>query len=328
MKRAIETVPVRKYSLLLVLVLIWGGPLAAQEADPESLNRRGVEAGSEQNYDEARQNFTDAAREYDQLSSRVLHNRGRVYEEQGNIPAAVESYAEAVRRNPDQYQSLERLGYWKYKHGDYAEAVDLGERALSLDPDNPNVKGWIEDAYRKKIEDIEKTAARKQKDDRERYYTTDGDHFPPRYDPLDRHRTELHVTFDFMLRFSHDLEEETLGYEWTPGQIMNFPYTLSAVYRPYREWAFYGELSHQYTGAALPDVSGQSERFEVWYYWKKFIFGGGIFMHHYNGGFFNSEELSMMDLKAGGSLHYESRETVVDAVLYPRLIVPDGQWSS
>lgn len=295
--------------------------------NPESLNRRGVEAGEEENFDEARENFNRAADNYDGVSAQILHNRAMVYERQGNIPAAVQSYEEAVRRNPEQYQSLERLGYWKYKQGDFGEAVKLGEAALRLDPENEKVKQWIEEAYKKKIDSFQKSRPSSTSESG-KYYTTEGKHFPPRYDPLDLYRSELFVTFDASLVFQSEPAENSIAYKWTSGPITNFPYDLSVHYRPYKKWAFFLELEHPYTGASLPNVCGQSERAEARFYAGDFVFGGGFLLKHYQDDFFNNEELSMMDLKAGGSIHYESGDSIIDAIIYPRLIIPDGDWSN
>jgi tetratricopeptide (TPR) repeat protein len=295
--------------------------------NPESLNRRGVEAGEDKDYNEARESFNRAADQYNKQTALVLHNRALVFERQGNIPSAIESYAEAVRRNPQQFQSLERLGYWKYKQGKYTEAVELGEKALRRDPDNSKVKSWIEEAYRMKINSIEKKEYT-TKEEKERYFTTEGEHFPPRYNPLDPYRSTLFVTFDFLIRTQYNAADVEYSYKETPGIVMNFPYTLEAIYRPYQNWAFYGEIAHHYTGAALPDVTGQSERLEVRYYLGKFILGGGLFFHHYDNNFFESQNLSMTDLKAGGSIHFEESESIIDITLYPRLIIPDGEWNS
>lgn len=311
--------------ILVSICLCFNTSLYAQ--NPESLNRSGVEAGSEENYKRAHEKFKQAATQYDRTSARILHNRALAYEKQGNISDAIKAYDEAVRRNPEQYQSLERLGYWKYKRGEYKEAVSLGERALKRDPDNRKVKSWIEDAYRKKIDSISAKSPKRSTEDSAHYYTIKGDHFPPRYDPLDPFRAQVYITFDFLLKFRYQPEESKISHEWTPGHVMNFPYSLDASYRPDSNWALFCSINHPYTGAALPNVSGQSERLEARYYIGNFVLGAGVLLNHYNDSFFNGEELRMMDIKGGGSLHYEKGENTIDAVFYPRLLIPDGPWS-
>src|SRR5690242_15759598 len=65
-----------------------------------------------------------------------LH-RGHAFEVTGNFPAAVKELREAARLCPNSATAHSNLGWCLYKLGRLPEAVEAGQVALQLSPDNP-----------------------------------------------------------------------------------------------------------------------------------------------------------------------------------------------
>ncbi len=307
-------------AVLFVVQMFCASPvLSAQTSD--SLNKRGVERAKDGLHERARDDFSRAVSIYNRESARLLHNKGVMFEKRGNIDDAIAAFEEAVRRNPRQAVSFERLGYLNYKQGRYSKAVTYGEKALEIDPDNRQVKSWIHDAYRKKIDTIEPTEEKEVAVNRDPIWQGKSP-----YQRIDPYRGGFYGTFDFSLRFFYQPDEDSVsGYQKSEGILTNFPYLMQAYYRPFDKIGFFGSLEHPYTGLGFADVVSQSERVECLYYMGRLVVGGGLLLNHYDGNIFQDKKQTLHDYKLGGSLHYEGEDYIMDLLFYPRLLLLD--WS-
>jgi tetratricopeptide (TPR) repeat protein len=140
-------------------------PDAANAIDPKSINREGALMGEKKQYKEAIEQFDRAIEIYDKESARAYYNRGWAYELNGNIDKAIPDYEEALRRNPYQVISGEKLGYIYYKKGDYENAIRVGEIVLKYDPENEEVPKWLPDAYVKRMQNQKKIEKESKKNE-------------------------------------------------------------------------------------------------------------------------------------------------------------------
>lgn len=135
--------------LICLFLFIGAGALIAQTH--QEYNRKGVDYGKQNKYDDAIREFKKSLRISNRSSAKTLHNLAWALELTGRIREAIKHYRDAVRRNPRQLPSLERLGFLYYKSGKYVKAVKYGEKVIELDPTNSTVIEWLPDAYRKKL---------------------------------------------------------------------------------------------------------------------------------------------------------------------------------
>lgn len=135
--------------LLCLFLLICVVPLNAKT--PTDHNKKGIDYGKQNNYNEAIKEFKQSLRISNRSTAKTLHNLAWACELTGRIKEAIRYYREAVKRNPRQTPSVERLGFLYYKTEKYTLAVKYGERVLKLDPTNSTVIEWLPDAYRKKL---------------------------------------------------------------------------------------------------------------------------------------------------------------------------------
>jgi tetratricopeptide (TPR) repeat protein len=320
---------IRFWHILIVLgCVVSSSPILSQSSD--ELSRRAVELAGQKKYDQALELFRKAAAKQDADSARIFHNRGWLMEMQGNITAAMENYREAVRRNPNLSDSYERMGYWNYKAGKYADAVAMGEKVIKIDPANQDVKKWIADAYRKKMEHPgagqetklaeekaaptailpkkeEKTAAaapaEEKKEEKEK-------------------QVKIQSSFDLTIRSGYYYEKSKLKYVKTPGALFNLPYTFDLFFKPIPDsnTRFDFTTGNPYLGAAMPSVISQYERTEAVFAFGPFGIGTGILLSHYNDDFNFGEKKFMTDAKLGVVLEYTSNESVFSLHAYPRFI--------
>ncbi len=308
---------------VIILLLMYTGMLAAQTTT-DSFNKRGVDRGKDGRHEKAREDFTRAASIYNQESAKLLHNKGVMLEKRGNIEEALVAFEEAARRNPRQAVSFERLGYLNYKQGRYGKAVHFGEKTLEVDPDNRQVKTWIYDAYRRKVDTIDAVPYEGLVADREPLWQGSSP-----YKRIDPFRGTFYGTFDFDLRFFYQPESDSqIGYEKVEGIVANFPYRGQAYYRPFKKIGFYGLFEHPYTGVGLPDVISQSERLECLYYMGRLVIGGGLLLSHYQSDLLQNKNELLHDYKLGATVHYEGEDYIMDLLFYPRLLLLDLSYLS
>lgn len=95
------------------------------------------------------------------IDSRSQYQLGTLYEQQGKPAEAIAAYREALRLDPEDTRSLERMIMIYGARKDWPNAVDCAEHWQEIEPDSPQarfVKGWFEFAggeLRESAEDLE-----------------------------------------------------------------------------------------------------------------------------------------------------------------------------
>ena len=67
-------------------------------------------------------------------------NLGEIYINQGMYHQAINAYRQALRRDSNSFLALTGIGYCYYRLGDPARAREYWQKALRLDPDNPELR--------------------------------------------------------------------------------------------------------------------------------------------------------------------------------------------
>lgn len=293
-------------------------PLAAK--DSVSLNREGVEAGRQGNFDQALQKFNESVNKADKGAAKVYHNKGWLYEQEGNISEALKFYEKALERNPYQLPTLERAGYLHYVNGNFIRAVELGERGLKIDPDNESILKWISDAHAKKIKQQKETEEKKKEDEEKEKLE----------DEAEKERKEEQDLFSIKYfigsRVSYNLQKgDGFSYQSTDGLFgYNLPNMLYMSFTPKEKFEFYLETGTPYNGALLSDVQNWYERFEFIYRNGTICLGAGIMGSHYNNNTFYGETKKLDDYKLGFVIKKKAAKYSFEAILYPRMIPADA----
>jgi hypothetical protein len=312
--------------LLVAAVFVWiAAPVFSQTA--EELNRRGADLAAKKQYDQALELFRRAAAMQDAQSAKVFHNRGWVMELQGNVNGALENYREAVRRNPNLADSYERMGYWAYMAGKYADAVAMGEKVIKIDPSNQDVKKWIADAYRKKLEHPGVPESIEEKPSP----TTVATEPKPQEKKPDaaapekkeeKKQIKLQATLDLTARTGYYYQNSKFKFVNTDGALINLPYTIDFFFKPLpgSDTRFEFVTGNPLLAAGIPRTVNQFERTEAVFSFGPFGVGGGILISHYNDSFNFDKKISLTDVKIGPILEYATNETVFSIRAYPRFI--------
>jgi tetratricopeptide (TPR) repeat protein len=311
---------------LICLVVFTAPPLFAQTA--EELNRQGVELAEKKRFEEALEIFRKATAQQDKHSAKAFHNRGWVLELQGNIPGALENYREAVRRDPELADSYERIGYWQYRAGKYADAVAMGEKVLHIDPANEDVKKWIYDAYKKRTEKPGQITDPSLLD-KPSPTTVIVEPKPAKETPVaetkpDEKKYEAKVfgSLDFTIPIGYYYDDKKVKYVKKGRTKGNIPYTAQFYMKPIpgSSTRFAMTAGKPYLGAGMPDVIAQYERAEAVFNVGPFGVGCGLLISHYYSDFNFGKKASLTDVKLGAILEYESKDTVLSLVAYPKYI--------
>lgn len=72
----------------------------------------------------------------DDLEGAILHERGQMYVDQGNCPAAREAELEVIRRHPGFMPARNNLALVNWTEGNVEEAIATSKAVLDSDPDN------------------------------------------------------------------------------------------------------------------------------------------------------------------------------------------------
>ncbi|MCX8123982.1 MAG: tetratricopeptide repeat protein [Spirochaetes bacterium] len=298
---------------------------AVYAQDPEDLTREGVELGRKQKYEESLQKLDESIKIYNVRSAKTLHNMGYVYELKGDIANAIPAYEEAVRRNPIQIPSLERLGYLYYKTGLFDKAVATGEQVLKLDPKNQEVIKWLPDAYKQKLiaqaqKQMEERAAQEEKK-AVKEVTAEEEK------PKETKRI-LRATVDGMFRVGYFLDSRGFEIVSDNGLGPNIPVQAFIDAGPFDGWEARVTTGNPYYGALLPDVNAWMEKVEGLFNAGGYYLGFGMLgNHHRSGGLFGQDE-HINDYKLGMVFGFTQDKAKIDIALYPRLIMRDGEKSS
>jgi len=80
------------------------------------------------------------------------YSRGGEYFQEGNYEDAILEFEESIQYNPEIWQTYQFLGSALYAQGREAAAVRAWEKCLELNPDNEDLKKWLEEHHQKKRE--------------------------------------------------------------------------------------------------------------------------------------------------------------------------------
>ncbi|MGL4368999.1 MAG: tetratricopeptide repeat protein, partial [Spirochaetota bacterium] len=327
---------IKEFLLISVFCLLSS---AAFSQTSEDYNRRGVEFADRKMYGEALDMFRKAAAMQDGNSAKAFHNRGWIMELQGNIPGALENYREAVRRNPNLADSYERMGYWYYRAGKYADAVAMGERVLRIDPSNQEVKSWLSDAFKQKMErpsapaesdfltqkpspTAEKPAEKNQASDNKPAAETQKAGEKEALPAVPEIPPRMFFNFDFTMRPGYDYRKDSLKYYSTEGVVVNIPYNILLLFKPIpgSDSRFSFSAGNPYLGAVMPQVINQYEKVDAVLALGPIGVGGGILLSHYSNNLFFGKSMTMTDVKLGAIFEYRDKETSISLTAYPRAI--------
>ena len=310
--------------LCLSLFFIHGNDLYAANAG--TINRHGVELGKRKLYREAVKEFDRAIEIYDKSSARTYHNKGWALELTGDLKGAIESYEEAVRRNPRQIVSGEKLGFLYYRTGDYKNAVRTGEMVLRYDPENREVTKWLPDAYIKKLkQEQEELAARKKEDQKQKKEEEIKKQKEEK--KKEKEATILYATADFMIRTGYYFRGSgDYRYISDPG-IVDLPESIFVSFTPTTTWSFNLKLENPFLGALSPNLVIHNETFDARYHLGDFVLGIGMMFNHYNSDIAFNEKKKLNDFKTGFIFGFKKEKMAMTFEFYPRLFPKDGSAS-
>ena len=319
-----------KYPVLLFILIITAPLYSQEKTNPRKTSSKGVELGQQKKYDEALLEFEKSLKSYNADSAKVYHNKGWVLELKGDDQAAIAAYEEAVKRNPVQVPSLERVGYLYFKTGRYEEAVQTGEHVISLDPKNKEVMKWLPEAYRMKLQkQQEKPAVKKNENKKQEEKIADKkeEKKPPRI---------VYATLDFMIRtayyFRDSEEKKGYTYKTTSGLYANVPEMLHVNVTPNKLLEIDLEAGNPYLGALSPNLVVHTEKLEAIAHLGKYSLGLGGLGNHYRSSFayvyLDQKNRTRHDYKAGLIFGFKEEDVSLLFRLYPRALPHDGSSST
>ncbi len=109
------------------------------EPDAQDYLQRGIEAGQNDNPDDAIEYYTEVIR-LDPPDSSIVsiahYNRGVAYSEKGEIEHAIEDYDQTIRLNPESAAAYNNRGYAYRQKGEVERAIEDYDRAIQIKSDN------------------------------------------------------------------------------------------------------------------------------------------------------------------------------------------------
>jgi len=81
------------------------------------------------------------------------YSRGGEYFQEGNYEDAILEFEESIQYNPEIWQTYQFLGSALYAQGKEDAAVRAWEKCLELNPDNEDLKKWLEEHHQKEREE-------------------------------------------------------------------------------------------------------------------------------------------------------------------------------
>lgn len=283
--------------------------------NPKQLNKNAIELGKKKMYPEAIKEFDKAVDIYDISTAKVLHNRAYASEEKGDVKAAINNYEEALRRNPKQFVSGERVGYIYYRIADYENAVRVGEYVMKLDPKNSEIPKWLPDAYMKKIQREKQIAEEKKKKDNEEL-------FKKIIEEKKKKDQDIIITawLDVMLRTGYYTNTGAYDVILNKGLILDTPQSFNFKITPLKAWEINIMQENPFLGGTMPTVCISTETVDFLFKFTNFSLGAGIMLNHYLGTTAFSTKLELTDFKVGIVFGYRTETHSFVFNIYPRLI--------
>lgn len=301
------------------------GPPGGENAD--SLNEEGVESAQQGKYDRAIKRFESAVTVQDRNVAISYNNLAYTYFLAGDKEAAIENYRHAIQRNPNLVPALSNLGRLLYEKEEFAEAVDYGERVLSIDPSNPEVRRWLPDAYRKAAEkrmltlEAERAATLPQAQPGAGATAATTSIKPPSTVAIDSYG-EFYI-----------LNGERKPQQFQKDMPYRLPYFIDADLWPSNEVQIVFKFSSAPAGLYFPYILDYEEHLEIRFHSKGMFYGLGV--HFAQANFSHDEILSYgefivndkyprrSDLKLGFALGSKGEFSTFLFQLYPRYLFSD-----
>ncbi len=298
-----------------------GGPNA------DVLNEEGVESAQTGKYDRAIKRFESAVTVQDRNVAISYNNLAYTHLLAGNTDAAIENYRRAVQRNPNLVPALSNLGKLLYEKEEFAEAVEFGEKVLSVDPSNPDVRKWLPDAYRK--------AAEKRmlvlEEQRQKQQVKTGDPLAPTGVAM-LPKPPSTLTFETEGRFYANKGEKKLR-QFQKEMPYHLPYSLDADIWSSNEIQIVMNLSSPSFGLFFPYILDYEEQLEIRFHSTGMFYGMGV--HFAQANFqndlildnrqfiINDEYPKRSDIKLGLVFGSKSEFSTFLFQLYPRYLFQD-----
>jgi tetratricopeptide (TPR) repeat protein len=136
-------------TMMLLLFLLWIGPLHAESDEAALHNKEGAKLVEEGKMEEALEAFKKAV-ELNSNDAVVRLNLAYTYDRQGMAEEAIAEYQRAIELSPSNLLGYNNLGVLYDKMGLYDEAIGEFQRALEIDPTDANALKNLENAKQNK----------------------------------------------------------------------------------------------------------------------------------------------------------------------------------
>jgi hypothetical protein len=303
--------------------------------DPVDHTKKGVQLSDKKAYDEAIKEFGKAIDIYNNSSARAYHNMGQALELKGELKNALPYYEEAIKRNPAQVPSFERLGSLYYQTGDFEKAVATGEHVLKIDPNNKEVMQWLPDAYKMKLQRQQEMLLAKQKEDEENKRKAlekkkaDEKQYEEELDKKKAPRL-LYASLDFTTQIGYYYDSGKFKLKTDDGLLVDVPEMLYVDFTPTKDWEIEFKTGNPHLGAASPNLVNYTETLQAAYFLDKYAIGAGMMGTHYgdNFAFVNSagpakKNYVENDFKIGIVFGKREEKSTLKVALYPRFMPQD-----
>jgi len=136
-------------TMMLLLFLLWMGPLHAESDEAAQHNREGAKLVEQGKMEEALEAFQEAV-QLDANDAVARLNLAYAYDRQGRTAEAIAEYQRAIELSPSNLLAYNNLGVLYDKMGQYDEAIGEFQRALEIDPTDANTLKNLENAKKSK----------------------------------------------------------------------------------------------------------------------------------------------------------------------------------
>ena len=136
-------------TMMLLLFLLWIGPLHAESDEAAQHNREGAKLVEQGKIEEALKAFQKSV-ELDSNDAVSRLNLAYTYDRQGMAEKAISEYQRAIELSPSNLMAYNNLGVLYDKMGLYDEAIGEFQRALEIDPTDANALKNLESAKKNK----------------------------------------------------------------------------------------------------------------------------------------------------------------------------------